>query len=124
MGTQNHYVREWRRKRGLTQLALAQACGVDRSLIAKLESGVHRYNQDILQDCARVLDCSVADLLVRHPDDPGGTWGIYRSAFERQDDTGREDLANTVEVFTRLTPEERKGLRDYLGKFQPPKMPQ
>jgi transcriptional regulator with XRE-family HTH domain len=77
MTTQAHYIREWRKKRGLTQGALADAMAVDRTLVNKVETGAHRYNQDFLEGAATVLGCSTAELLVRNPADTYGFWAEY-----------------------------------------------
>jgi transcriptional regulator with XRE-family HTH domain len=77
MTTQPHYIREWRKERGWTQLALAEAMGVDRTLVNKLERFAHRYNQDVLEAAAKALGCSTAELLVRDPSDPHGFWSEY-----------------------------------------------
>jgi transcriptional regulator with XRE-family HTH domain len=70
-----HFIKHWRKFRGLTQAALATAMGVDRTLITKLETFSHRYNQDVLESAAKALDCQPWELLVRDPqDDPFGLW--------------------------------------------------
>lgn len=74
-----HYIRDWRLHRGLTQEALAKATGIDRTLIAKVERFRNRYNQDILEGIAKALQCTTADLLLRHPDDPDGLWAEYNA---------------------------------------------
>jgi transcriptional regulator with XRE-family HTH domain len=90
MITKPHYLREWRKHRGLTQAALAAAMGIDRTLICKTETYKLRYNQDLLEAAARVLQCTPAELLVRDPNDPHGLWAeLERMTAEEQATAGR-----------------------------------
>lgn len=56
-------IREYRKKRRLSQEKLAEMVGVDRSNVAKWEAGVHKPRADMLILLAKVLQCSVDDLL-------------------------------------------------------------
>lgn len=62
-----HYIKEWRKHRGMTQVALAAAMGVSRSYLTMIERGDTRYNQDFLELAAQHLDTTPADLLARAP---------------------------------------------------------
>ena len=58
-----------RRKRieaGLNQPGLAEAAGIQQSHISKLERGVSDTTPPYLARIARVLGCTVADLLAEH----------------------------------------------------------
>ena len=58
-----------RRKRieaGLNQTGLAQAAGIQQSHISKLERGVSDTTAAYLARIAKVLGCTVADLLAEH----------------------------------------------------------
>lgn len=55
---------ELRKKKDLTQMQLAQLLGVDRSTVAKWETGEALPTADKLPRIAKILDCSIDDLLV------------------------------------------------------------
>ena len=56
-------IRECRLRRDMSQEDLARQIGVDRSNIAKWETGVHKPRADMLLLLSKVLQCSVDDLL-------------------------------------------------------------
>lgn len=62
-----HFIREWRRHRGLTQDQMAEAMGVSRSYASLVESGRRRYDQKFLEAAAKVLGCTMTDLIARPP---------------------------------------------------------
>lgn len=64
---QQFFLAEWRKHRGLSQQALADAMGTSKGYISELERGVRRYNQDLLESAAKALDCSPGDLLSVDP---------------------------------------------------------
>jgi transcriptional regulator with XRE-family HTH domain len=66
--TAANYVRSWREHRGLTQNQLAERIGMTHSQISRVESGNQQYTQKTLEKFARVLDCTVTDLLARPPE--------------------------------------------------------
>jgi DNA-binding XRE family transcriptional regulator len=53
----------WRRHRGVTQQALADAIGVSQAYIAQIENGVREGNPVMLRDMARVLRVRMEDLV-------------------------------------------------------------
>ena len=62
-----HYIREWRKYRGLTQSELAEAIAIHRCHLNKIERG-HRYHaRPVLEAIAAKLDCLPNDLIRRHP---------------------------------------------------------
>ncbi len=77
MASQRHYIRQWRKHRGLTQEQLAERIGIAPSYISKIEKGARRYDQPFLEAAAEVLRCSPADLIMRDPTDPEGIWNIW-----------------------------------------------
>jgi transcriptional regulator with XRE-family HTH domain len=77
MAGQPHYIREWRKFRGLTQDQLAERIGMDKGYLSKIETGKRRYDQPFLEAAAVVLQCAPADLLVRDPSDPEGFWSLW-----------------------------------------------
>jgi transcriptional regulator with XRE-family HTH domain len=65
--TPRHHLRAWRKHRGLTQAELAQAMGISRPYLTKVERGDRRYDQSILEAAASALGCTVDDLIARDP---------------------------------------------------------
>lgn len=81
-----HFIKEWRKFRGLTQEQLAERVGVAVSSISQLETMKQGYSQPTLEAIADALQCEPADLLMRKPpnkddpDDPnGGIWSIWEN---------------------------------------------
>jgi transcriptional regulator with XRE-family HTH domain len=72
-----HFIREWRKHRGLTQEQFSERIGLERSYISMIETGRRRYDQPFLERAAEELRCSPADLIMRNPADPDGLWSIY-----------------------------------------------
>lgn len=81
-----HFLKKWRKHRGLTQEALAGAANTTASTISELERGQQRYTQRILEDLARALDTHPGLILLRAPDEEAEAWEILRhlSPSERQ----------------------------------------
>ena len=77
MVKQPHYIREWRKHRGLTQEQLAERIGIARSYLTKIERGTRRYDQPFLEAAADALRCDPGDIIVRDPTDPEGIWSIW-----------------------------------------------
>jgi DNA-binding XRE family transcriptional regulator len=74
------FIREWRKKKGLSQGELGEAIGVSTATISQIENGKTGYSQAHIEAIARVLQCQVIDLLARHPDDPEGMWTLWERA--------------------------------------------
>jgi transcriptional regulator with XRE-family HTH domain len=62
-----HYIREWRRHCGLTQAQLAEAVGIDRSQLNKIERGRRYHAKPVVEAIAATLNCEPNDLIRRHP---------------------------------------------------------
>ncbi len=77
MWKQPHYIREWRKYRGLTQDQLAERIGISRTYLTKIERGVRRYDQPFLEAAAYALRCDPGDIIIRDPTDPEGMWTIW-----------------------------------------------
>lgn len=77
MARQPHYIKEWRKFRGMTQEQLAERIGITKSYVTKIEKGSRRYDQPFLEAAAEVLRCDPADLIMRDPTDPEGIWSIW-----------------------------------------------
>ena len=58
-----HRIRELRISQKLSQQELATKLGIDRSTVAKWETGTHSPRTDKLRQLAKVLNCSLEELL-------------------------------------------------------------
>jgi len=72
-----HFIRAWRKYRGLTQAQLAERIGIDRSYLSNIETGRRRYDQPFLEAAAEALRCEPPDLIMRDPTEPDGLWTIW-----------------------------------------------
>jgi len=62
-----HFIREWRKYRGLTLERLAERIDVTHGAISQLERGLINYTQPMLEALAVALSCEPADLLQQPP---------------------------------------------------------
>lgn len=75
------YLREWRRaKSGRTLEQVAEHIGISQPQLGRIERGDSPYNQDLLEALADLYGCTVADLLMRDPNEPNGIWSIWDHA--------------------------------------------
>lgn len=72
-GPPRHYIREWRKHRGMTLEELAAATGVSDGGLSLLERGKFSYTQPMLEVLAEALSCEPRDLIGRPPN---VEWGI------------------------------------------------
>lgn len=63
------YIKEWRKKRGLTQEVVAYRCDTNKGQISKLERGELQMNDRWIADLAHAYDIEPFQLL-QHPDRP------------------------------------------------------
>jgi transcriptional regulator with XRE-family HTH domain len=77
--TPQHYIREWRRHRGLTQAQLAEAVCIDRSQLNKIERGRRPCSRPVLEAVAAKLECEPNDLIRRHPSHSSEFETVYKS---------------------------------------------
>lgn len=75
-GKPRHFIRQWRKKRGLTLEQLAGRLEVATSSISQLETGKQGYSQPMLEAIADALQCQPADLLMRDPTLDDAIWSI------------------------------------------------
>jgi transcriptional regulator with XRE-family HTH domain len=71
---QPHYMRQWRKSRGLTLQEMADAMNTLRGYevilqphLSRIELGHREYRQDILEAFSEVIGCKPADLLAGPP---------------------------------------------------------
>lgn len=60
----DHYIRQWREKRGMTQAELARKAGLSRTSTNRIEAGRQRPSLDNFDRIARALDVTVYQLQV------------------------------------------------------------
>lgn len=72
-----HFIREWRKARGLSQERLAARVGVSTASISQLETGKQAYTQPMLEAIADALAVDPGSLLMRNPEDPDGIWSVW-----------------------------------------------
>lgn len=73
-----HFVREWRKYRGLTQEQLAERIEKTHGAISQLENGKIDYTQGMLEALAEALRCDPGDLLSRDPNKEGAVIDLLR----------------------------------------------
>lgn len=62
-----HFIRDWRKHRGLTQEKLAERVGVSTGAISQLERGDVGYTQPMLEALSEELRCEPSDLITYSP---------------------------------------------------------
>lgn len=77
-----HFVKQWRKHRGLSQEALAERIGKTHSAISQLERGKIDYTQGMLEALADALMCEPADLLMRDPSQDQMIWSLWETLSE------------------------------------------
>jgi transcriptional regulator with XRE-family HTH domain len=78
-GHPRHFIKEWRKHRGLTQEQLAERIGIARSYLTKIERGDRRYDQPFLEAAADALRCEPSDLIVRDPTATESIWSLWET---------------------------------------------
>ena len=90
-----HFLRKWRKDRGLTQEVLAAQAGTTASTISDLEHGKQRYTQALLEALATALDTHPGLILLRPPDAEAEVWMILEKLRP-------EERARALEVLRAL----------------------
>lgn len=83
-----HFIREWRKYRGLTQEQLAGRIDMTPSTVSQLETGKQGYSQGTLEALAYALQCEPGDLLVRDPTRPDAIWSIWETLSPAEREQG------------------------------------
>lgn len=111
-----------RKEAGLTQEELAHALGLQKSAIAKYESGrVRNIKQDILIKMAQILDCSPAYLMgwsdtpdTQHETASGAVHASLQPDFSVE--TADEKLL--IEIFCSLEEDSRSRVLEYCRSLK------
>jgi transcriptional regulator with XRE-family HTH domain len=67
---ERHFLREWRKYRGLNQEELAYRTGQSNANLSRIERMEQPYTQDFLEIAAEVLKTDKVSILTRNPQDP------------------------------------------------------
>ncbi len=120
MGT-GERIRSARKKRGMTQKQLGQACGIDEANIRKYEADRQNPKYETLQKIAAALNISVAELLghekgsLAHFFETGDKESAWRRqmnlAFDELSEHGQCEAAKRVQELTKIP------------EYQKPKLP-
>lgn len=79
-----HFIKEWRKHRGLTMDRLADRLDISKATLSRIESGRQPYTQDTLEALADALSCEPADLIMRDPTAAGAIWSLWDRATPAQ----------------------------------------
>jgi len=90
-----HFIREWRKHRGLTLERLAERIEVTHGAISQLERGLVNYTQPMLEALASALSCEPSDLLRPPPIDAENELAAY---VMRLDSHKREQALRLLRV--------------------------
>jgi transcriptional regulator with XRE-family HTH domain len=102
-GTYNrHFIKEWRKQRGLTQAQLGDRmgkmpmaiAGLSHAQISRIETYDDPYTQDQIELLADALGCTVTDLLTRPPEKPAPP----RELIDMWDTVPAEDRERVIEI--------------------------
>lgn len=74
------FIREWRKKAGLTLEQLADRIDMKASALSYLERGQSAYTQGTLEAIADALNTSAASLIMRDPTRDDTVWSVWDEA--------------------------------------------
>lgn len=94
-----HFIKQWRKSKGLTQEQLAERIGVTPGAISQLELGRVSYTQNMLEALATEFGVKPGDLLNVDPTHEGALWSIWESL----DVPARNQVVEIARTFQRKT---------------------
>lgn len=97
-GKPRHFIRQWRKKRGLTLEQLAGRLDVATSSISQLETGKQGYSQPMLEAIADALQTEPASLLMRDPTHEDAIWSIEERLKKVSDSRKLTEILAVVET--------------------------
>lgn len=92
MAKKAHYIREWRKHRGLTLEQLAELIGMTHQNLGKIERYKVPYSQPLLEHLAEALRTDAASLIARDPSSPQELWALFDELTEPERRQGIEVL--------------------------------
>ncbi len=99
------YIREWRKKKGLSLRRLADRLELDgphdtlsHASLGRIENGEQPYSQPILEAIAQALDCTVLDLLSRDPSKEGEVIFELQDQLAKAEKSKRDEIIGVVKV--------------------------
>lgn len=92
-----HFIREWRKHRGLTLERLAERIGTTAGNLSRIEKGQQPYTQDFLEAAAEALATDAASLIMRDPMRQDAIWSLWDSAKPAE----REQIVNVISAMLR-----------------------
>ena len=96
-----HFIREWRKFRGLTQSQLADRLDVAVSSISQLERGEQGYSQSMLEALAYAMRTDAASLIMRNPM-ADEIWSI-EDQLRKAPEAKRREIIAVVETMLKNT---------------------
>lgn len=72
-----HFIRKWRKFRGLSLEQLSERVGMTHGNLSRIERYIVPYNQTLLESLAEELRTDTASLIMRDPTDPEGIWSLW-----------------------------------------------
>lgn len=99
-----HFIRQWRKYRGLTLEQLAERLHTTHATLSRVERGKMAYTQPLLERLAEELRTDPASLIMRDPSEPEGIWTLWDQLTPPQRRQGVELL--------RVIQGEKTGTRD------------
>ena len=79
-----HFIKAWRKHRGLSQEALASRLEMSAANLSRIETGKQDYTQGLLEAIAEALATEPASLIIRDPTQPEAIWSIWDHATPAQ----------------------------------------
>ena len=89
------FFKEWRKHRGMTLEAAAEASGMSVGNISAMERGAQTYTQDGLEALAHAYRCEPAQLIMVDPSKEDAIWSIWETA-KTGDRQKIVDIARTI----------------------------
>jgi transcriptional regulator with XRE-family HTH domain len=92
---QRHFIKEWRKRRGLTQDQLAERIGTTKATVSRIENYQQAALDPFLLLCADALQTDVPSLRMRDPSQEDAIWSIWEGATPNERETITE-IAKTI----------------------------
>jgi transcriptional regulator with XRE-family HTH domain len=79
MAKRRHFLKQWRKHRGLSQVQLAERLHINQGQLSKIENFKKPWDEDLLAAAAEELRCEPVDILIRDPTGPDAIWSIWQT---------------------------------------------